>query len=48
MIVGAETPDHGTLEVGQTVQLSYVDQSRAELDGTKSVFDEVAQGHAGT
>ena len=44
MIVGDETPDSGTLETGQTVQLAYVDQSRAELDGDKTVFDEVSGG----
>jgi len=44
MIVGDEQPDGGTLEVGQTVQLAYVDQSRAELDPNKTVFDEVSGG----
>ena len=44
MIVGEEKPDHGTLETGQTVQLSYVDQSREELDGEKTVFEEVSEG----
>ncbi|MEX2470577.1 MAG: energy-dependent translational throttle protein EttA [Gemmatimonadota bacterium] len=44
MIVGDEPPDAGTLEVGQTVKLSYVDQSRSELDPNKSVFDEVSGG----
>jgi ATP-binding cassette ChvD family protein len=44
MIVGDESPDAGTLEVGQTVQLSYVDQSRAALDPNKTVFDEVSGG----
>ena len=45
MIVGEEQPDSGTLEVGQTVELAYVDQSRDELDPEKSVFDEVSGGH---
>ena len=45
MIVGEEQPDSGTLEVGQTVELAYVDQSREELDPEKSVFDEVSGGH---
>jgi len=45
MIVGEEQPDSGTLEVGQTVELAYVDQSRDELDPEKSVFDEVSEGH---
>ena len=44
MIIGEETPDHGTLETGQTVELAYVDQSRAELDGGKTVFEEVSGG----
>ncbi len=44
MIVGQETPDSGTVEVGQTVQLAYVDQSRDTLDGTKTVFEEVSGG----
>ena len=45
MIVGEEKPDHGALETGQTVQLAYVDQSREELDGEKSVFEEVSEGN---
>jgi len=45
MIVGDEKPDVGTMEVGQTVELAYVDQSRAELDGDKTVFEEVSAGH---
>jgi ATP-binding cassette ChvD family protein len=44
MIVGDEKPDSGTLIVGDTVKLSYVDQSRAELDPAKTVFDEVSGG----
>lgn len=44
MIIGEETPDHGTLQTGQTVELAYVDQSRAELDGGKTVFEEVSGG----
>ncbi len=45
MIVGEEQRDSGTLELGQTVELAYVDQSRGELDPEKSVFDEVSGGH---
>ncbi len=45
MIVGKEQPDSGTLELGQTVELAYVDQSREELDPEKSVFDEISGGH---
>jgi len=44
MIVGDDTPDSGDLETGQTVQLAYVDQSREELDGDKTVFEEVSGG----
>jgi ATP-binding cassette ChvD family protein len=44
MLVGQEKPDSGTLNVGSTVQLSYVDQSRDALDPDKSVFDEISGG----
>jgi ATP-binding cassette ChvD family protein len=44
MITGQEEPDHGTVRVGQTVQLAYVDQSRSDLDSDKTVFEEIAQG----
>ena len=44
MIVGSEKPDSGTLSVGDTVQLAYVDQSRAALDPNKTVFEEVSGG----
>ena len=44
LIVGAETPDAGTLEVGATVQLAYVDQSREELNADATVFDEISGG----
>jgi ATP-binding cassette ChvD family protein len=43
MIVGQETPDSGTLKIGDTVQLAYVDQDRG-LDGSKTVYDEVSGG----
>ena len=43
MIVGEETPDSGTLKVGETVQLAYVDQGRV-LDADKTVYDEVSGG----
>ena len=45
MIVGQEVPDEGTLEVGATVELAYVDQSRDDLDPDASVFDEITGGH---
>src|SRR5206468_11289699 len=38
MIVGQEKPDAGSLRVGETVELSYVDQNRDALDGNKTVF----------
>src|SRR3954447_13342416 len=44
MITGQEKPDDGTLRLGDTVKMAYVDQSRDSLDGDKSVFDEIAQG----
>jgi sulfate-transporting ATPase len=44
MIVGQEKPDRGTLRVGETVKLAYVDQSRDALDGTKTVWEEISGG----
>src|SRR6188768_3766307 len=44
MIAGQETPDGGSLRLGQTVQLGYVDQSRDSLSPNKSVWDEVTGG----
>ncbi len=44
MIVGQEQPDAGAMELGQTVELAYVDQSRDALDPDKTVFEEVSQG----
>lgn len=43
MIVGSEKPDGGTLKIGDTVQLAYVDQDRG-LDNSKTVYDEVSGG----
>src|SRR5712671_3318147 len=45
MIAGHETPDAGTLKVGDTVQLAYVDQSRADLDPANNVWKEISGGH---
>ena len=42
IITGQETPDSGTVEVGDTVQMAYVDQSRDTLDGSKTVWAEVS------
>ena len=44
MLTGQETPDSGAVEFGDTVQLSYVDQSRADLDGKKTVWEEISGG----
>ncbi len=44
MIVGQETPDSGSLRVGDTVVLSYVDQSRDVLDGDQNVWQAISQG----
>ena len=44
MLTGRETPDSGTIEMGPTVKLAYVDQSRDALDGTKTVFEEISGG----
>ncbi len=44
MMVGLESPDRGTFEVGPTVKFAYVDQSRESLDPDRTVFDEVAGG----
>jgi sulfate-transporting ATPase len=44
MIVGQEKPDRGTLRVGETVKLAYVDQSRDVLDGSKTVWEEISGG----
>ena len=44
MIVGQEIPDKGTLRVGETVKLAYVDQSRDALDGKKTVWEEISGG----
>ncbi len=44
MLMGHEAPDGGEIEVGETVQISYVDQSRDDLDGSKTVWEEVSDG----
>jgi len=45
MITGDEHPDSGTLTVGKTVDLAYVDQSRDALDDDKTVYEEITDGH---
>ncbi len=44
MIIGEEKPDDGALRVGETVQISYVDQSRAGIDPKKSLWEVVSDG----
>ncbi|MDH5612310.1 MAG: energy-dependent translational throttle protein EttA [Gammaproteobacteria bacterium] len=44
MLTGEETPDSGTFEVGETVKIGYVDQSRDSLDGSKTVWQEISDG----
>ncbi|HET7257908.1 MAG TPA: energy-dependent translational throttle protein EttA, partial [Xanthobacteraceae bacterium] len=44
MIVGQEQPDKGTIKIGESVHLGYVDQSRDALDGKKNVWEEISGG----
>ncbi|MBI2221629.1 MAG: energy-dependent translational throttle protein EttA [Acidobacteria bacterium] len=44
MITGQERPDEGTLRIGETVQIGYVDQSRDALDPDRTVWDEISGG----
>lgn len=44
MITGQETPDGGTIRVGETVKLAYVDQSRDSLDPNKTIWEEISGG----
>ncbi|HEY2069618.1 MAG TPA: energy-dependent translational throttle protein EttA [Rhizomicrobium sp.] len=44
MLTGQETPDTGTMRIGDTVQLGYVDQSRDALDPNKTVWQEISDG----
>jgi sulfate-transporting ATPase len=44
MLIGKEQPDSGEIEIGNTVKLAYVDQSRDCLDGDKTVFEEISGG----
>jgi energy-dependent translational throttle protein EttA len=45
MITGQETPDSGKVELGETVQLAYVDQSRDSLNPDKTVWEEISEGY---
>ena len=44
MVVGEESPDAGKIEIGSSVKLSYVDQHRHDLDGDKTIFEEITGG----
>ena len=44
MVAGQDTPDSGSISLGDTVSLGYVDQSRAELDPDKTVWEEISEG----
>lgn len=44
MLTGQEKPDHGTIRIGETVKMAYVDQSRDALDPNKSVWEEISDG----
>ncbi len=44
MIAGTEKPDKGSIKVGETVELAYVDQSRSTLDGKRTVWEEISGG----
>jgi ATP-binding cassette ChvD family protein len=45
MITGGEKPDKGTINIGESVHLGYVDQSRDSLDGAKTVWEEISDGN---
>jgi ATP-binding cassette ChvD family protein len=44
MITGQDKPDEGTIKIGASVQLGYIDQSRDSLDGKKNVWEEISNG----
>ncbi len=45
ILTGAEEADSGAVRIGDTVQIAYVDQSRDDLDGSKTVWEEISDGH---
>jgi len=45
MLTGQEKPDRGTIDIGESVHLGYVDQSRDALDGNKTVWEEISGGN---
>ena len=44
MVIGEESPDAGKIDIGSSVKLSYVDQHRHDLDGDKTIFEEITGG----
>ena len=46
MIIGEEQPDAGTIKIGETVQIAYVDQSRARIDPGKNVWEVISDGES--
>jgi ATPase subunit of ABC transporter with duplicated ATPase domains len=44
MITGSESPDSGSIRLGETVQLAYVEQGRDDLDGTKTIWQVISDG----
>src|ERR1700740_3760428 len=46
MIVGEEQPDEGTIRIGETVTISYVDQTRGRIDPNKNVWEAISGGEA--
>ncbi|MBN2873438.1 MAG: energy-dependent translational throttle protein EttA [Halothiobacillaceae bacterium] len=45
MLIGEEQPDDGNIEIGESVELAYVSQSREDIDDTKTVWQEISDGH---
>ncbi|WP_417590537.1 energy-dependent translational throttle protein EttA [Parasphingorhabdus sp.] len=45
MLIGQEEPDNGSVSIGETVKLGYVDQSRDDLDPNKNVWEAISDGH---
>jgi len=46
MIVGEEQPDSGTIKIGETVEIAYVDQSRSRIDAAKNVWEVISDGQS--
>ena len=45
MLSGQDTPDDGAIRLGESVEIAFVDQSRDSLDGSKTVWEEISEGH---